>query len=796
MLPRPSVRAKELRIALICYGGVSLAVYMHGITRELWKLLRASEARRSGHTLEGDSEPVWQAFLDSIAETVDLTVVCDILSGASAGGINAIMLGRAIADGLDMEPLREMWLERADVEHMLDPEARPGRAMRMAQFYKQPFAWAATHLSESLPSVDDPKVRAEVMMKLSGFVRSRWFQPPFSGVGLTMVLYDAMQAMEASPPGPPLLPPGIGLDLAVTTTDYHGMTARLPIHSPPYVMEKEHRRIFAFQAAARRDWPEATPARRLGDLPGLTFAARATSCFPGAFPAAHIGEMDDLLRKRGEAWPGREDFVTMHLAGDRAPEDIRLIDGSILNNAPFGPALEAIRLRPSHHDVDRRFVYIDPTPGIFDEDESPDRRPPGFFTTILRALADIPREQPIRDSLEAISATSARIRRFGEVIEGMTPAVDAAIRRAVGHRFFIFNLSPDRLARGRSRIQSVAAREAGFAFAGYAQLKLRIVLETAAELLIQASGGPMGQAERAEIQHLLVAAARARGAFDHDAATGRDAPASPYVAMLRGLDIGFRIRRLRFVLRWLNQTLAGLTVGVEPADRDLIEQIKTGLHTVLAPFVTRQSHAGATRPDMVAAAAQSLLETPDIGSASDALDALASSLDLSSLDGEADRIIVGAVENPQLSRNVREGLLRAFLGFPFYDIAILPLMPEESSDSFLELRVDRISPQDAQMLRTGGMRATLKGWQLNNFAAFFSRAYRENDYLWGRLHAAERFADIVLSSARGSGATDMDASAWKKKLFMAILDSERAHLSEIQPLIDELVEQVSGETDS
>ena len=36
------MRQKELRIALICYGGVSLAVYMHGVTKELWKLARAS----------------------------------------------------------------------------------------------------------------------------------------------------------------------------------------------------------------------------------------------------------------------------------------------------------------------------------------------------------------------------------------------------------------------------------------------------------------------------------------------------------------------------------------------------------------------------------------------------------------------------------------------------------------------------------------------------------------------------------------------------------------------------------
>ena len=38
------MREKELRIALVCFGGISLAVYMHGVTKELLKLIRASRA--------------------------------------------------------------------------------------------------------------------------------------------------------------------------------------------------------------------------------------------------------------------------------------------------------------------------------------------------------------------------------------------------------------------------------------------------------------------------------------------------------------------------------------------------------------------------------------------------------------------------------------------------------------------------------------------------------------------------------------------------------------------------------
>ena len=49
-------------------------------------------------------------------------------------------------------------------------------------------------------------------------------------------------------------------------------------------------------------------------------------------------------------------------------------------------------------------------------------------------------------------------------------------------------------------------------------------------------------------------------------------------------------------------------------------------------------------------------------------------------------------------------------------------------------------------IREGGTTATLKGIQFNSFGAFFSRAYRENDYLWGRLHGADRLIDITVST--------------------------------------------------
>ena len=57
---------------------------------------------------------------------------------------------------------------------------------------------------------------------------------------------------------------------------------------------------------------------------------------------------------------------------------------------PDGGAKE----RPARREIDRRFVYIDPSPGIKIRLGS-GGGDPGFFQTILGALSDLPRQQPL-----------------------------------------------------------------------------------------------------------------------------------------------------------------------------------------------------------------------------------------------------------------------------------------------------------------------------------------------------------------------------------------------------------------
>nr|WP_310523525.1 patatin-like protein [Polymorphobacter sp.] len=761
------MREKELRLALVCYGGVSLAVYMHGTTKEVWKLCRASMRRQAspGKVLPpaDDSEIVYAALLDTLAPHVDLRVLVDIVTGASAGGINGILLAQAISQGSDMEPLRDLWLDGADSDKLLEPE---GAGTRFSKWWATPLVWWARKRGLVMDDMKEPAARDEVSHKLSRLMRSRWFRPPFSGVAFSGMLYDALAAMAAGVRTPPLIPPLQPLDLFVTVTDYHGAAHKLHLHSPPEIIENEHRLVIGF--ADRGPGPDGQ--RHLGDIAELSFAARATASFPGAFPPARVGEIDAVVAARHAEWPTRADFLAHVFPGRANPEAATLIDGAVLNNRPFGPAIEALSRRPAHREVDRRFVYVDPKPGMHADTPRDSMVLPGFFATVLRSLADIPRQQPINDNLAAIDALSARVRRLRYVVDGMTPEVDAAIERAVGLRVFMFAPTPERLADWRSRTQGVAAREAGFAYAAYGQLKVAQIVESVSTRL-SVLGGGAPEVVRAAIWGQV----RARGLDRPAQAMAKGGAASEYVTFLRAFDLEFRVRRLRFLIRRVNTLTETATDDIS---RHALEAMKTGLYEMVNPHLQRRQ-PGFYGPHMHEAAALAVSDPAA------AIAALGDALGLEALDKTHDRMLVTLFAGLP-TRTLRRALLSAYLGFPFFDIALLALLQGDGIDEFDEIKVDRLSPDDALSLRSvGGGR--LKGSQFNAFGAFFSRAYREHDYLWGRLHGAERLIDIVASSLPDSAMLPADQLALiKKKAFRAIIDAERPFLSTATSLIDDI----------
>jgi hypothetical protein len=79
-----------------------------------------------------------------------------------------------------------------------------------------------------------------------------------------------------------------------------------------------------------------------------------------------------------------------------------------------------------------------------------------------------------------------------------------------------------------------------------------------------------------------------------------------------------------------------------------------------------------------------------------------------------------------------------------------------------------------------------------HFGAFFSRAFRENDYLLGRLQAIDRLIDIVCDSAGREALAGVDVRALKRQAFERALRTEEAHLPHVGQLIDELRLELCG----
>jgi patatin-related protein len=772
------MREKELRLALVCYGGISLAVYMHGITKEVWHLARASRAFTAGDDCETASEAVYRRLLETMAEEADvhLRVLVDIIAGASAGGLNGIFLAQAIARGQTLEPLTGLWLEKADVDELVDPEAKAGT--RFSKLWATPIAWAWASRQSGLEETVEPAARAEVRAKLGAFVRGRWFEPPFAGAGFTGLILDALDAMAAEPAGPPLLPDGQPLDLMVTVTDFHGHPERLRLHSPNEVIETEHRLTLGFTDHGYRD---EDGVRLIADPAELAFAARATASFPGAFPPFHVGELDAVLAERQRDWPGRDAFLARALPRHAAAgqiDTVALIDGSVLANAPFRPAVDALRNRPARREIDRRFVYIDPHPGrkSFRLSGSGEAALPGFFQTIFGAMSDIPREQPIRDNLESIEGRSQRIERMRAITDAIRPEVEQAVQDALGSTFFLDSPTRARLVAWRAKAHERATKGAGYAFASYGHLKLTAVSEELA-ILLHSLAGPGHRPPLTAYRQAIAAYVLEQGLREIHALSANGA-SDAAVLFFRRHDLRFRIRRLRFLARRIE--------AMEQADevpREAAQTMREGLFDALTPYLARQADDFYDEPTR--AAARIAIEQTGA-----ALDWVAQTRGLAALDDASDERLAAAF-NALPKGDARRRMMLAYLGFPFYDIAVLPLLQGEGLDEFDPVKVDRIAPEDARAIRPGGAEATLKGIQFNSFGAFFSRAYRENDYLWGRLHGADRLIDIVASTLPAGRTLRPGAIAgMKRDLFRAILAEERERLKHVPELIEALEKEI------
>ena len=456
------MKKKELRLALVCCGGLSLVLYMQGVIKEFLKLTRASKAYHSiddperqqietfataagSDGRERDTEGIYFSLLQAIGKDLDLRIIVDSVAGASAGGISGIILARALAHDLSIDHLRSRWLEETDVLRLL---AKSQRARAWSKWFLYPMLWILLR-SRMFELVMDREVRR----KMSTFLRSRWFETPFDGDRFLELLFDGLRDMGQSDNAPSsLLPPGHVLDLAVSVTDFFGYPRRISINTPAVIQEREQSLLWKFTYC---HWTDGREISDFGDdnLPSLALAARATSSFPGAFPPVQLTDIDRLLERRSLKWTSRSQFIRMNFREQiRAgidPTKTSFVDGSIVNDKPFSAAINAIRERAAYRDVDRRLVYIDPDPGR--ASPPPDGQVPSFLQTLEAAIFEIPLHAPIHGEL-------ARLAQFNELINGMRRA-QAKTGRRIGANIFIQGFVTSTFQSYRTWVRSPSGRK-------------------------------------------------------------------------------------------------------------------------------------------------------------------------------------------------------------------------------------------------------------------------------------------------------------------------------------------------
>jgi patatin-related protein len=139
---------REIRLGMVLYGGVSLAVYENGVAQELYRAMR------------GDG------VYGLIAKLIDSDVVIDIVSGTSAGGVNGIMLAYALANQCEFAPSADLWRNQGDIQALLRKENDTnGSSVLNSKYYQD-------KLTECFQSALVPDKTAPVIGELDLFVTS------------------------------------------------------------------------------------------------------------------------------------------------------------------------------------------------------------------------------------------------------------------------------------------------------------------------------------------------------------------------------------------------------------------------------------------------------------------------------------------------------------------------------------------------------------------------------------------------------------------------------------------------
>jgi Protein of unknown function (DUF3376) len=349
------------------------------------------------------------------------------------------------------------------------------------------------------------------------------------------------------------------------------------------------------------------------------------------------------------------------------------------------------------------------------------------------------------------------------------------------------------------------------------RLKLASVRAFGAQLIVRLRGVPAQSPMARVVAEIIEAWALAKGivyeradseALEFETQTAGRIP--PWVKYLLAFDVKYRERRLHFLVEGQNRLYQLIDqehfAGLDPM---VVDRLKREFYGRLDALRRRNDPAyySPQARDLVADIFPSAPSEGEIrhlaqyasefvarngGKLDRLIEQLAVEIGLNASTRELDDLLASLDPAAWLPEARREVLVN-YLGFPFWDVLTFPITSAREMGELNEILIDRISPQDARALKGFAGIESLKGTGFGHFAAFLSRAYRENDYLLGRLHALERLIDIVCDAAGIDGGKDrIDMLALKRRGFTRILDAEARHLTQSGKLIAALRQCIAG----
>lgn len=417
---------RTMRLALAMRGGVSLAVWIGGAVAELDLFRRACNGYEIGPDPNGHRAKRAETYRALLAGTERFDrVEIDILAGASAGGLNAVLFGLAQAcDTVMDDTVRRTWIEEGGIWKLLR-EPGFGRVESILRGDGRLFEVVRKALGAIAGSLD-PSAEA----------------PPT----------DQPLAKDGSPA------PRITVELAATLLD------------DPRYPERQNRARFSFSktggslhsgystipTCADRVLDEDTEGRENSKAAGtarwrrqmaldrLALAARATSSFPGAFEPARIYSMRSGSASPGKSAPLPSDYATteqvtvnmarafLYSAGRTEPFGV--VDGGIFDNIPIDRAIQAIQRASASEPSDRSLVYLDPEPPVSRglAIDAPAKTSAASWVPVIRSSLSLKqRQETASDELSLVREYNDRVLQTRGRLEALA-AIMRALRQSAG----------------------------------------------------------------------------------------------------------------------------------------------------------------------------------------------------------------------------------------------------------------------------------------------------------------------------------------------------------------------------